>query len=74
MDKVFDTRIAQKRDTEVNWEANNPILLDGELIIVDTSDGETKMKIGDGTSPYSELPFVGTGGESAVSDIDCGTF
>src|SRR5699024_1442633 len=44
-------------DTVANWESNNPILLDGEIIIVDIGEGETRFKIGDGTSTYTQLPF-----------------
>lgn len=53
----FDARVKHKRDTDTAWEAENPILLDGEIIIVDTADGETRRKIGDGVTPYSMLPF-----------------
>lgn len=68
MGLTFDVRIQNKRDTEANWEANNPILLNGELIIVDTADGRTRTKIGDGSTAYSGLPFSDEG------NIDCGTF
>ena len=53
----FKTRIQNKRDTSANWEMNDPVLLDGELIIVDTSTGDTRFKIGDGTKTYTQLPF-----------------
>ena len=46
-ESVIHTRIRQKRDTEANWIANNPVLLDGELIMVKTADNKNKMKIGD---------------------------
>lgn len=59
----FRARIEHKRDTSTAWEANNPILLNGEIIIVDTESGEVKKKIGDGVSTYSELPF-----EIAIAD------
>ena len=32
----YNARIRQKRDTSANWTAKDPILLDGEIIIVDT--------------------------------------
>ena len=31
---TFDSRISLKKDTKTNWEQNNPVLLDGEIIIV----------------------------------------
>jgi len=53
----FNARIKNKRDTASNWETNNPILLAGELIIVDTNAGDVRFKIGDGTKTYTQLPF-----------------
>ena len=46
-----------KRDTASNWEQNNPVLLNGEIIIVDTASGEVRFKVGDGTKLYKQLPF-----------------
>lgn len=58
---TFNSRISNKKDTSKNWEANNPILLNGELIIVIEDSGEIRFKVGNGTSYYLELPFVETG-------------
>ena len=55
--KEIKTRIQNKRDTSANWTSKDPVLLNGELIIVDTVSGETRFKIGDGTKKYSQLPF-----------------
>ena len=55
--KQFNARITMKRDTASNWEQNNPVLLNGEIIIVDTASGEVRFKIGDGTKLYKQLPF-----------------
>lgn len=56
--KIVDARVRTKRDTSANWENNNPVLLDGEEIIVDTNAGEVRKKIGDGVKTYTELPFA----------------
>ena len=56
--KTLKTRIKLKRDTSAKWESANPILLNGEKIIVDTANGETREKIGDGVKTYSQLPFT----------------
>lgn len=56
--KEVQTRIKQKKDTVANWEANDPIILDGEMIFVETPEGDTRTKIGNGTYRYSELPFI----------------
>lgn len=55
--KNIKTRIKYKRDTSANWTKNDPVLLNGEIVIVDTANGETRTKTGDGTSKYSALPF-----------------
>ena len=53
----FNTRIRFKRDTSANWTSYNPVLLNGEIIIVDTASGSVRMKVGDGKKTYSQLPF-----------------
>lgn len=55
--KQFQSRICNKRDTETNWIRSNPILLNGEIVIVDTDNGKIRMKIGDGEQKYNALPF-----------------
>lgn len=56
-EKIFNTRVQIKRDTSSNWTVNNPVLLAGELVIVDTNSGDVRFKVGNGTSHYTELPF-----------------
>lgn len=53
-----NARIQTKRDTSANWETNNPVLLNGEEILVDTNAGEIRKKVGNGTKRYTELPFT----------------
>ena len=55
--KTYNARFKNKRDTSANWTANDPVLLNGEIIIVDTASGEIRYKVGDGTKKYSQLPF-----------------
>ena len=55
--KNFNARIQHKRDTVANWDTNDPILLNGEIIIID-DENTIKYKVGNGTSKYSELPFT----------------
>lgn len=57
MARKFLSRIQNKRDTSANWTKNNPIILNGEIILVDTAEGELRVKIGDGTKTYKQLPF-----------------
>lgn len=55
--KTIQSRIQHKRDTSSNWEQNNPVILAGEIIIVDTNAGEKRTKTGDGVKRYNDLPF-----------------
>lgn len=58
MNEQKDCRVRVKKDTVYNWEKNNPILLNGEMGIVEFSDGTTKIKAGDGINNYLNLPFI----------------
>lgn len=68
---TLNARIQYKKDTDANWTSNNPVLLENELIIVEMENGECRLKIGDGTHPYVELPFISLG-FSGVLDIEHG--
>lgn len=58
MSVTYNTRIKNKRDTAANWERENPVLLNGEIILVDTAAGDLRQKIGDGVKTYTQLPFT----------------
>lgn len=47
--------IKLRRDTAANWSSVNPVLNDGEMGLDTTND---KIKIGDGTSTWSTLPYA----------------
>ena len=53
----FETRVCNKRDTDANWTTANPVLLDGEMVVVRMSDGSIRSKTGDGITAYTLLPF-----------------
>lgn len=68
-EKILQTRIQLKYDTYVNWTTNNPVLKAGEVAVATIVSGNTQevnsvaapqilLKVGDGTSPYNDLPFV----------------
>lgn len=73
--KSYNTRIKLKRDTSANWEKANPVLLQGEMILVETTNGTIRRKIGDGTKTYTQLPFDdeaiynSLGQKAAASDL-----
>ena len=60
----------QKRDTAVNWTNHNPVLLNGELILVDTAEGQLRVKIGDGIKTYTQLPFMDEALRTLITDVD----
>lgn len=48
----YEARVCSKRDTDANWAAKNPVLLDGEIIVVRMTDGTVRTKTGDGSTAY----------------------
>jgi hypothetical protein len=47
------------RGNETEWAENDIVIPDGELAVLQHSSGITRIKIGNGTSRFSELQFVG---------------
>ena len=60
----------QKRDTAANWTNHNPVLLNGELILVDTAEGQLRVKIGDGIKTYTQLPFMDEALRALITEVD----
>ena len=58
--KIIKARLKQRTDTQANWAANNPVLLDGELGLV--TDDKNLYKVGDGATAWNDLPFRGFDG------------
>lgn len=53
--KTLTVRIIQRNDTLANWNANNPVLLKGEVGMI-TDATPKRFKIGDGTTSWDLLP------------------
>lgn len=68
MQKTLEGRIKHKFDTDANWTSNNPTLLKGEIILVDTADG-LRIKIGDGATAYTSVPFLNFGFAADETDM-----
>lgn len=51
------SHICLKRDTEDAWLGVNPILLEGEVAVVDFNDC-VKVKIGDGNKHFRDLEYL----------------
>lgn len=47
-------------DTTANWTTNDPVVPKGMFVIEETTLGEYKLKLGDGTSTWSQLSYYGT--------------
>jgi hypothetical protein len=64
-------RILLRRDTSIQWEYNNPVLLTGEQGY-ETDTG--RLKIGDGQSNWTDLPYLNVGfdeiSESLIPSAD----
>lgn len=69
----LNTRVVLRNDSAGNWttaDANNDlILLKGEIGIEYDTAGKVKMKVGDGTTNWSNLKYFG-GEESKVYQVD----
>lgn len=52
----INVRLKHKRDTAANWTSKNPVLLDGEIVLVD-DDGTLRIKMGDGVTSFTLLPY-----------------
>lgn len=70
MSDLYNTRIKLKRDTEANWLSADPVLLDGEVVIVKCDNGVVRKKIGDGTKKFSELSYDGIQSDWSQNDPD----
>lgn len=60
-EKILNTRIVHKHDTEENWlKATSFAPKNGELIIYDEDENHSykRVKIGDGTTNVNTLPFI----------------
>lgn len=57
-EKTLKTRVKNRRDTAANWTKNNPVLLKGEIAIVEDTDGAIRFKVGDGSKAFSALAYT----------------
>ncbi len=56
--KILSTKIALANKTTAEWAAETTIPFKGCPCVEFTTDGKTKLKIGDGTNTYTGLPYV----------------
>lgn len=66
-DKTLNTRIQLRNDLAATWDTKNPILLKGEMgVETDTR----KIKIGDGTTAWKALSYIGADANDILAVID----
>lgn len=58
-DRVLTTHMQMRSDIEVNWIANDPLLMMGELGLTTDGDNKGRFKIGDGATAWSGLAYYG---------------
>ena len=61
--KSILAQLVNRHDSESNWSTYDPVPKQGEIIVYDkdTSYSYVRMKIGDGVTRASELPFIHAG-------------
>ena len=74
--KVLNTRVINKHDTEANWlKATTFTPKQGEVIVydVDAKYNYERIKIGDGTRNVNSLPFINDVITDEQIDAICGS-
>lgn len=66
---VYTQRLLQRRDSLTNWINNNPVLLDGELGLIDINGNYTQIVIGDGKRSFNDLPKIKLNFDKPVTRI-----
>ena len=72
-EKIFNSRIVHKHDTEANWlKATNFYPKQGEIIVYDIDDTYSyeRFKIGDGKTLVSALPFANDSLSASIDAVD----
>jgi hypothetical protein len=54
----LNIELTSQRDTEANWKALNPIIPKGNWAVVEMSNGYIRIKVGDGTTSFTDLPYT----------------
>lgn len=61
MPKYYN-KVPFTKQSETYWRELDPILMDGEVVLVSDDVGGVRIKVGNGTSTFTELPFITSGG------------
>lgn len=71
-ENTINTRIQHKIDTTANWTNSSLVLKNGELGIERTANNVIKIKIGNGTDIWGNLPYVVAGDQGLDDEIYIG--
>ena len=63
----FTKRIQLRRGTASEWSTENPVLLEGEIGI-QLDAARNRIKIGDGSTAWNDLPYFLDAREEEVGD------
>lgn len=68
MTKTLNTRVQSLRDSEANWNGRDFTPLEGEIVVYNSDEDHAipRLKIGDGDSLLSSLPFTIDYNESII--------
>ena len=64
----FEVKISLKNKTTEQWAADTEVQTKGSACVEFTTDGKTKLKIGDGVNTFADLSYIG-GDELTLSAI-----
>lgn len=62
----FEVKICLKNKTTAQWADDLDVQTKGSACVEFTTDGKTKLKIGDGVNTFADLPYIG--GEDITLD------
>ena len=65
---IYEVKISLKNKTTEQWAADTEVQTKGSACVEFTTDGKTKLKIGDGVNTFADLPYIG-GDELTLSAI-----
>ena len=59
--------LKHRRGSTEQWVESDAIIYDGEIVVEKSDDGYTRLKVGDGTKRFSELPYMNMPGYALVT-------
>ena len=57
-ERTMNAKVLHVAKTTAEWASENTVVSKGLLCVEFTTDGKTKVKIGDGTKQFGELPYI----------------